>query len=224
MDMKKARTRRIGIALLAALLCLALLAGCGATFDAARLVKGNLDVLYLGKIDPEYLALVSDTEEACRSHYEQGLEVEAEFFAEYFEIVLDMCPDTTKDEIIDLYREIYSHSWYEVGDATRSDDTYLVSLTVHPIDIMQKIMDEDAEIFMEDYYARIEAGEYDDMSEEEYEAAWAEGIIEMVRARLDNIDYLEPETISVQITADDEGYYSISDNDFQRIDALMIQY
>lgn len=62
------------------------------------------------------------------------------------------------------------------------------------------------------------------MSDEEYEAAWAEGIIEMVRARLDNIDYLEPETISVQITADDEGYYSISDNDFQRIDALMIQY
>ncbi len=199
------------------------LCACGGGLDPQLLVQGNLDTLYLDSPSQEYLDSISNPEEAEES-YEQGLEVEAQYFASYFEIVLDSCPPDTLEQIKDLYREIYSHSKYEVGEATQSGDTYLVSVTIYPIDIMQQVMDNDADAFQADYQAKIDEGYFDDMTDEEFETWWAQAIIDMVSARLDSIGYLEPQTISVQVTQDDDGYYTISENDFQRIDALIIQY
>ena len=62
------------------------------------------------------------------------------------------------------------------------------------------------------------------MTEEELETAWAEGVIGLFKARLDSIDYLEPETISVQIVKDESGVYTISSDDYEKIDSLIIQY
>ena len=49
-------------------------------------------------------------------------------------------------------------------------------------------------------------------------------MIDMVSGHLDTIDYLDAQTISVQVTQDDDGAYSIDSGDFQRIDNLMIAY
>ena len=221
--MKQQRTRRKTALVLVLALCMTLLCACGGGLDPQLLVQGNLDTLYLNQPSQDYLDSISNPEEA-ETAYEQGLEVEAQYFATYFDIVLDSCPPETLEQIKDLYREIYAHSKYEVGESTKSGDTYLVSVTIYPMDIIQQVMDNDADAFSADYEAKFNEGYFDDMTEEEYETWWAQAIIDMVSARLDSIGYLEPETISVQVTQDDDGYYTISDNDFQRIDALIIQY
>ena len=212
------------IALVPALaLVLCLLCACGGGLDPQLLVQGNLDTLYLNNPSQEYLDAISNPEDVS-AHYEQGLEVEAQYFASYFDIELDSCAPGTTDQIKDLYRQIYGHSKYEVGESTKSGDTYLVSVTIYPMDIIQQVMDNDADAFSADYEAKFNEGYFDDMTEEEYETWWAQAIIDMVSARLDSIGYLEPETVSVQVTQDDDGYYSISENDLQRMDALILQY
>jgi len=45
----------------------------------------------------------------------------------------------------------------------------------------------------------------------------------MFEERLDSVDYLEPETISIQIVQQ-EGAYRISETDVKRIDTLLIKY
>lgn len=205
-----------------AALAAALLAGCGlASFDPKAHLQGNLDAQYLNKYSDEYLNSVVNTKEELEKAYDDGLDVEADYFIEYFGIVIDKCTDSVKTEIKDMYKEIYSHAKYEVGDASKSGDTYLVSLTVYPIDIVQKVVNEDWDAFAEAWQADDTLY---DMTEEEFETAWAEGVIGLFKARLDSIDYLEPETISVQIVKDESGIYTISSNDFQRIDSLIIQY
>ena len=202
---------------LAAVLCMGLLSGCG-SFSATELVKNNLDLIYLNQYTDDYLTRVGlDKEQA-------GLEVEAEYFANTFDIDLDICGDEIRQQIIDLYRQIYTHSKYEVGSQNRNGDTYLVQLTVYPIDIFQKVNDEDAEAFLADMQERVDAGEFVNMTDDEYEVVWAQAIIDMVSARIDSIGYLDPQTISVQVVKGEDNVYSIDDSDFNRIDSLIISY
>lgn len=208
---------------LAAALCLGLLSGCG-SFSASELVKSNLDLIYLDQYSDDYLKKVGLDKEQAEQQYEGGLEMEAEYFADLFSIELDTCGDEVRQQIIDLYRQIYTHSKYEVGTESRSGDTYLVQLTVYPIDIFQKVADEDTDSFWENMQTRADAGEFADMTDEEYEVVWAQAVIDMVAARIDSIDYLDPQTISVQVVKDDDGVYSIDTSDFNRIDSLMIAY
>ena len=93
--------KRIAAAGLALALSLAL-AACGGGESggkvneekATSLVQGNLDEIYLGKFDPDYLELVSITENEAEETYLGGLEVEAETFMYYIDI------EFTTDEVV----------------------------------------------------------------------------------------------------------------------------
>lgn len=196
-------------------------------FDAAALVKGNIDSIYLGKWDQAYLDMVINTEAEIKQDYEDGIAFEVEYFCYYFEIYEEYLTDAQYNEIADMYKKIYSYTKFEVGAVVKSGDTYLVSVTIYPIDIMAQIMEKDADKFNEDWASREASGEFDKMSDAEFEAIWIREIIDLVKARMNNIGNLAPETISVQVVIeqDAEGeYYIISDNDFERIDALIIEY
>lgn len=207
---------------LTALLVLVLaLAGCGGGFDAAQLLQGNLDVLYLGQYDETYLKSVNLTEEQATAYYEEGMETEMEYFAYYFDIDSSLISAETKQSIIDMYKQIYAYSKYEVGDTTKNGDTYLVQLTIYPIDIIDKF---DAEAFQTNWQQRVASGEFDSMSNAQFEEAWTQSIVAKISERLNKVGYLDAQTISVQITKDADGYYGITDNDFERIDEMIISY
>ena len=71
---------------------------------------------------------------------------------------------------------------------------------------------------------RAAAGEFVNMTDDEYEVVWAQAIIDMVSARIDSIGYLDPQTISVQVVKGEDNVYVIDDSDFNRIDSLIIAY
>lgn len=236
--MKKRWAKTLAL-VLAAVLCMGLLSGCsiasaimeqltGGSFSAQELVQGNLDLLYLNQYTDEYLESVHLTAEEADLQYEDGIAVEADYFVRHFELVLDQCPEGTEERIKELYRKIYALSKYEVGEQTQNGDTYLVPLTVYPIDVIMNIDDEALADFGEDWSERIDSGEFDDITEEEFDAIfeseWAECVIGLAEEGLATAGYMDPETISVQVTPDSDGVYTISENDFNRIDSLIIAY
>lgn len=216
--------KRLRILFLAVLtILLGVLSGCS-SFSAADLVKNNLDLIYLDQYSDEYLKKVNLDKAQAEQQYQEGLNVEADVFANLFNIELDSCDDAVKEQILALYRQIYSYSKYEVGTESRNGDTYLVQLTVYPIDIFAKVIEEDVEEFGNTMQSREAAGEFADLTDAEFEAVWAQAVIDMVSGHLNSISYLDAQTISVQVVQDDDGAYSIDSSDFQRIDSLMIAY
>lgn len=205
------------------LLGLLTLSACGG-FDAKTLLQGNLDVIYLGVYDQDYLNMVEMTEEEAEASYNEGIGNEAAYFCDYFDVDWDALTIAAQQDILDMYKQIYQHSKYEVGEVTRSSDTYLVELTVYPMDIIQKFVDEDSDSFLDSWQHRMDAGEFDLYTDEEFARAWSHEIVTLISARLDNIGYLDPETIPVQIDQDDDGHYVITDNGFRRIDELILAY
>ncbi len=225
--MKKLSSIKFISLVLTVILVTAVFGACGTSFDAGTFVKGSIDSTYLGTWDEAYLDIIVDTEEDLKESYESGLKVEADYFISYFDLAQEYVTEEMYQEIIDIYKEIYSHLKFEVGAVAKGEDYYTVTVTIHPIDIIKKINENDSDAFYAAWDARWENGDFEEMSDEEFEHEWAREILDLVKSKLPTIGYLEPETIAVQVVLEGAGkeqYYTIAQNDFERIDELIIKY
>lgn len=227
---------------LAASLILAMsfgLTACGnsGTEQATALVQGNLDEIYLGRVTEDYLKLVDGTEEESAQAYWDGLEVEAEYFVNYWGIVESDYGETYanldedfQNEVIEMYKEIYSYSKYEVQEAVKQDDdSYSVKVIISPIDIMEQAED----LYLNDEYEPLNAfwtkyAEYDfsTMSDEDYMAythEYGRVIVQMMYDLLPNIGYMDEKSMVLQVETID-GVMSINDDDFGIFDSYVISY
>lgn len=214
-------------------LCLVLvmaltLTACGGgvtASDAKDLVQGNLDEIYLGKFDPEYLKLVDITEEEARQTYEEGLEVEAEMFAYYFDIY--NMTDELKEEIIELYQEIYAQSKYTVGEASKLDEsTFAVKVQVSPLDIFELVVDASEEA-LQPFFDKYENVDIASMSDEEYDAydkEWADAVLDLCWEKLPEMGYGDERSLVIQVTVDEDDYWVMSGDDFNNLDEIIITY
>ena len=207
--------------LMAAVMCLSM-AACGSSFEdnVAVLVRGNLNEIYLGQYDEDYMKLVNTTAEDCEANYLSGIEMEAEFFVNYFNIELI-------EEIEELYKDIYSHSKFTVNEPSKLDeDTYAVKLQISPIDIVQ-LVDDNWDEGMAEFYDKYAESDTSTMTDEEYQtfdADWARAIIDMFYEQMPNLGYKEEQSIAIQITRGEDDVWTISDNDMVSIDELIIYY
>lgn len=215
------------LALLLVLAAILSLAACGGAFEKSitTLVQGNIDVLYLGKFDEAYLKLTNSTEEECRQDYLDGLEVEAEYFAYYFGI--DIMDEELTDEVVELYKEIYSHSQYSVGEASKLDDsTYAIKITVAPIDIVEQVAD-DFDNGTADFFTKYAEADPNAMTDEEYaqyDRDWADAIITMFYEHMPTLGHKEEQSIVIQVVKEADNRWAISDDDMLNIDNLILYY
>jgi len=211
----------------------ATLAACSGNpgFDASKYVKGILDENYLGQYDPDFLEMVDATESEAEEIYLGNLEGESQVFANVF-TVDDMSGDVL-DATMELYRQIYSRAKYTVDPATKIDDnTYGVKVTVEPIDVFYPVAeqlrsDEPTSDILNNFLAAYAETDFSTISDEDYaayDAAWAQMIIDLTYESLETSGYLEPQSLVLQVTKDDDGVWGISDTDLSNFDYLVIDY
>lgn len=214
--------------LLSSLVLMLGICGCGGnhSFNAADLLQANLDIIYRDSYTSETLANCGITADDAETMYDNAINTEAAYFCKYFDIDRDLLSEETQRRIYDMYTKIYNKVQYTVGSESVADNGYQVTLTVRPLLILQDFLNEDADTVMNDWQQRMDSGELDTLTDTEREEAWADGIINAVadRANATSADYAAPTKIAVNITADSEGYLSISDEDMAEIDRLLIEY
>lgn len=224
-------------ALTAGLLAAALTAcgGSGLTsFDATAYVQGLMDETYLGVFDKDYMEMVDIDEEEAMATYQNSLEVEYTYIAENFSFEDDYLTDETYQAALDMIAELYQNARYEVKPATKIEKGFAIEVSVQPYDLIAVINEE----YMEDYatafrekYATYTSDIVNAMSDAEYEEFmteyendWANGVLDLFRDHADQGGHLAAQSIIVQMIPDDDGYYTITDNDFANLDALILAY
>lgn len=213
-------------------LCLTMILGltsCGSLsnliksgFDASGYVEGILDCTYKGEYE-EYRKLTNATEEEAQSAYDNGIDVEVQTFMDWCSIDADLASDEFVEDLKDFYKRVYQKSKYEVKDAVKSDNGYYVEVIIEPIDIFTLAMD-DMKAFADDFVTRAENGEFEDYTEEEYEAEYDNGLLDVCKSYESKMGYLESVSIVVTVAANEDGVYNVSNEDFARLDAKIIQY
>ncbi|SBW09735.1 conserved exported hypothetical protein [uncultured Eubacteriales bacterium] len=199
-------------------------------FDAAAYIQGQLDEIYLGKFDPDYLEMVGITESEARQVYEDGMDVEVEAFIQTFAI--EFPTDDFKERMALLYRSLYAYSDYTVVSAARQDDgSYSVKVSVRPLDTIQLLYDAFPD-FQEEFQAKYSDVDTDAMSDEEfndwyeniYDLDYQNSLADLFEETIPKTGTLEEKSIAVQIEKDDEDYYVMNDESFSNLDALIIDY
>ncbi len=205
------------------------LSACGgggmSTENAVTYVQGIIDENYLGTCSDAFKKLVDVSDEDIQETYEDSIGVEVDYFLEFYEI--EYPTDELRTEITDLYKEIYQSTKVEVVSAAKQDDgSYSVKLNVEPIDIVH-LAEAEWDDTMAPFYEKYPSEVQDAMNQAEYEAMdqeWARMIVDLYQSKLPELGHLDSQAISVQLEKDDDGYYSITDEDFGRLDALIIDY
>lgn len=207
-------------------LCLLLaLAACGekglTEKDAETYVKGHLDAAYLGSYDQAYIDLVDDmTEKDAQDMHDQNVEDEADILLEF--LTIDEPTDELRKQAQDLVREIYSHSKYTVGSATKTKDgDFAIEVVVSPMEILTLQTEDD---FMD---ALEESGYADALTDEEIAQAdirLGEILLDQLKDLLPQLSYGKDQVIMLQLKPDDEGYYSLVDTGMITLDGCIIDY
>lgn len=222
-------SKKIAALVLAAALALSASA-CGgksagiSKFDAKTYVDGLLRETYLGEFDPEYLELVGIDEDEAQQTYEAGISNEVSFFINLYGI--EYPEEELYEELTELYKKIYSHAKFEVTDAVKMDDgSFSVQVTVEPIDIVQLAdtdWDKTISAFYEDYPMEVQYA----MTTEEYQEMdreYAQLILDLYKDKLDETGNMTAKTVLVSV-AKENGSYTISQDDFAKLDELIIDY
>ena len=116
---------------------------------------------------------------------------------------------------------------YDALDGER----YAVEVKVRSIDLFLQVEADD----LSDYAAGFQAAHASDNPDAldgeaqaaywtQYENDWALGVVELCRNKLGLLDYGGVESILVLVAPDDEGNYSMGDNDFANLSALILPY
>ena len=206
--------------------------------EAQALVQGNLDEVYLGKYDQSYLDLVGITAEEAEATHLQNILAESEIFSLYWGIVMtengesfDTLDTTVKNEIIDLITEIYTHSKYTVATpVAQADGSYTVAVTVSPIDVISRAAaayDNGTYAPLNEFNAKYTSQVVAGLSDAEYAAyslEYANVILDLVQAQMDNVGYLADKTITLTVSKDANGAFSADDEGWNAIDAAIIDY
>lgn len=211
--MKKKRVAIIWV--LAAVL---LLAGCGGGFDASGYVRGVLNNIYLGD-SAEYTKMVDITEEEAAEEYEQGIEVEADFFLQYYGI--GEVSDDVYQQIVDMYKTIYQQSKFEVQEAVKNGDDYNVEVLISPIDVIVN-SEEDISAAVDEFVAAADPADYpDDLSIND---ALARILVDVINGNMPELGWQDQKSIIVKVEKDDAGYYGLSSDAISQLDQDMIAY
>lgn len=195
------------------------------SFDAKVYVDGFLRQTYLGEYLPEYLELVGITEAEAKYAYQTSMNVEVSNCLYYYDI--DYPTAELREDLAKLYEEIYSHAKFEVTSAVEQEDgSYAVKVSVEPIDTIRLAEEKWADA-LKAFYEKYPGDVQNAMTDAEYEEMDKEHaaiILEVLQSVAEETGNLEAEEILVQITRDEEGVYSLSTAELQKIDDRIIDY
>lgn len=165
------------------------------------LVQSNLDLLCLGTYDEEFLETTNTSTEEADAIIQGHLDTEVESLASVLDI--EFLTDDLRAELKDLAAEILSHAKYEVGSGSYGVYACAVDVTVYPMDLFPRLedaVDAGAMNQIVEKYASM-----DGMSETLYQAfdrEWAEAMIALIRDLLPEVDYAEPQTLTMRVSLD----------------------
>ncbi len=197
-----------------------LMVGCGLFgIDASNYMDLEIQSTYLDNHSDELVSMYGDgtSMEDLQYIYEQGVLVEVEYIlSSYSGVDTTVLSQETLDRGYAILDEIYSHTKYEVGEATQVGSNYEIPITIYPIDTVVNSL---TTSFYDELIAEIESiTDYTELNE--YAAT---AILDELEANLGNVGYLDPVDVTAMIVETSE-YLEITSDTWQTIDTYIIGY
>lgn len=187
--------------ILACIMLVSVLGGCGNSFDASAYLKALLDNSYKNDSSQLVSMKIATAEEAA-DLYKQGLDAEVESMAS----AVGSLSQEQEDAYKQLFADVLAGAKYTVGEAKKQDDgSFVVTVTYEQMNVFEPAM----EAYMEAVYAQsaiwqtaYENGE-EIPSDAEMTDWLATTLKDCIQDSLKSVTYDEPQTATVKISIQD---------------------
>ncbi len=180
-------------------------------------VKALLDVNYHG--DYEMYEQISGSDNGADIHNECIADV-AGLLAASFAIEEDMLSADMLERLNSVSEELCGKASYSVDEAVYSDDIYTVKVNAESLNYFETAKTA-FDTYIDDFNNRAANGEFLDMTEGDYETIYAEGVIELLEAALEECSYGEKSSYIVTIQVNENGESYVSDDDLSRVGQII---
>ena len=237
--------KRIAALSLAALMALSLSAcrdlnGSNLTTkDASECVQVELDTTYKGQFEGFVKFYNNMTTSDAREQYDANVEGEAMIFLNGMGIpsLEDENSNVEPSEMQihrakELYKQIYAKADYSIVSSSKQDDgTFAVKVPVKPMDVFTLLVNNYDDGF-EAFWTKFDAVDTDSMSDEEF-ANWYTNVLapefydtllDVLEDQIPDIGYKDEKSIVIQVQQHEDGGLFISNEDWQHLDDLIIDY
>jgi len=186
------------------------LVGCKAEFDAANYVDSCLDLLTKGETK-EYTKMTKRTEDQAKQDYQNNLDAMVESMG------VTGISDELQEDYKTFFKELYSKSKYNVKSSKKMSgkDGYTVTVEIEQITgLFEGLEDE-----LTEKSAELASEELDinQLTEAVFQI-----MLDLMNDRLDKITYSDPKSITVDVVADSDKVYSITDEGYEAINEALI--
>lgn len=209
--MRKLKTVTIALFVL----ILGTLSGCAniQKFDASGYTKACLDANYKGEFD-EYVKLTKSTKEEAEKIYKQNLTVATQQFSSVG------ISDELSEKYTALFTDLFKNVKYTVKEAKEDKDkNYKVEVEIEPAQIFTGVLEatqSEVEAMVTEMAANGTIPSQDEIMEQTFQILY-----DKIAANMENITYGEKQVIEISVTKDSNNVYSISDEDYLKLDAAM---
>lgn len=206
--------------ILALIMVLGVLGGCGASFDASSYLKALLDNMYKNDSSQLVSMKVATAEEASEV-YEEGLDSVIDGMLESVGTI----SEEQKAEIRAVFADVLAAAKYTVGEAEKKDDYYIVTVSCEQMNIykptaeawMAAIVAQSAE-----WQAAMDNGEEVPSDEEQIEWLMS-SFKDCIAESLKNATYDEAQTVTVKISIKD-NLWTPSTSDLNNVENSLFDY
>lgn len=185
--------------MLACVLTVGLLGGCGNNFDAAAYTQAILDNSYKNDSSQLVSQKVGTAQEA-EEIYNQGVDLQVDA------LLYGTNPtDVQKDEYRQIVKDILKGAKYTVGEAEKQDDnSYVVTVTYERMNVFAPAMEDFTERSEEQNEVWMESGET--VTQDDIYAWSLDTMKESLKGALANVTYEDPEEMTIRIELNDRTY------------------
>ena len=196
------------------------LSGCAAfqKFDASGYTKACLDATYKGEFD-EYIKLTKQTKEDAEKTYNQNLELATQ------QLTAVGVSEELSEKYMQLFIDLFKNTKYTVKEAKEGKDkNYTVEAkaendTIENTQVFEGVLEATQAEVETLVTAQAESGtipSQDEIIEQTFQILY-----DKVSANMKNITYGEKQVIEISVTKDSNNVYSISQEDYLKLDAAM---
>lgn len=202
-----------------AAICLLLFPSCSQqTFDAAAYVESVMDSVYRGEHE-EYCQYAKIGEEEAEAAYREHLKSESLYFANLVGLTQT---DRTLYRTMAFYQRVYDASRYEAVSAQKTEGGFSVEMKISPLNLFTAHV-EDIENRVLAFSQRVQQGEFEGCTQEEIDQAYCDDLLGFLEGKLDDPQWDEPRTITVELT-EDQGAYFLGEEALLTIDRNLVPY
>lgn len=146
----------------------------------------------------------------------------AEQMAELYAIQLKQIPAEIGERLTEVAFDVYEKAVYTVSDAEKVGEKIYVSVSVQPLKFYHGVATQ-IEGYIENFNARAKDGEFEHLTESEYENEYAEGVLDILEASTESIELEDARTYRIRIRYNEETKVSyIAEEDLDAINRMIL--